>query len=58
MIGDEDFDDDEIELIASGYDWICPNCDEMNHIIEVNEKVTCTNCKKEFEVYDYYHALP
>jgi hypothetical protein len=45
-----------IELIASGYDWRCPECDEFNHTIEVVESVTCPTCKKTYSVRDYYHA--
>ena len=47
---------ERIELIASGYEWTCPRCDEFNEEIEVKEEVCCRKCGKEFEVLDHYHA--
>ncbi|KKN84382.1 hypothetical protein LCGC14_0288440 [marine sediment metagenome] len=33
---------DRVDLIASGYDWICPDCNLINTEIEaVTEAVTC-----------------
>ena len=48
---------ESVELIASGYEWSCPDCDMENHEIEVTEKVVCSGCKKEFDVSDYNHAM-
>lgn len=45
-------------IIASGYEWICPNkdCEHCNKEIEVTENVTCKECDEQFEVEDYLHA--
>ena len=46
----------QVELIAAGYEWVCPLCDALNREIEVTEKVYCPECDEWFEVADYYHA--
>jgi DNA-directed RNA polymerase subunit RPC12/RpoP len=46
----------KVDLIASGYEWECPKCDQLNKEIEVTENVTCEECKSVFEVADYHHA--
>lgn len=48
---------DSVELIASGYEWMCPECAAYNQEIEVVETVTCVECKTTFEVEDYEHAI-
>jgi len=48
---------EQVELIASGYEWICPHCEAFNAEIEVTEQVTCRSCRFTFEVEDYYHAI-
>jgi hypothetical protein len=53
---DED-EDEGVELIASGYEWICPKCEHFQYEIEVNTTVTCAECNKTFEVRDYHHAI-
>ncbi len=39
-----------VQLIASGYEFVCPRCDTFNRVIEVTETVTCKKCYKTFEV--------
>lgn len=49
-----------VELIASGYEWTCPNpkCEEhLNHEIEVKATVKCKKCKRTYPVSDYSHAI-
>lgn len=46
-----------VELIASGYEWMCPECKKMYKEIEVPEFVECKKCGKLFKVEDYYHAM-
>lgn len=53
---DNEPETNSVELIASGYDWVCPNCDEFNHEIEVTEQVTCKHCQHIYTVAEYYHA--
>ena len=47
---------DNVVLIASGYEWTCPECDELNHEIEIENQVSCKNCNVVFEVTECEHA--
>jgi hypothetical protein len=49
-------EENSVELIASGYEWICPDCNQFNKEIEVLSHVTCSECRKGFYVSDYLHA--
>lgn len=44
-----------VDIIASGYEWICPVCEHLNNEIEVTEKVTC-KCGKVFYTNPAEHA--
>ena len=46
-----------VELIASGYEFICPSCDRLNHEIELSEDVVCRECGCECDVIDFHHAF-
>ncbi len=48
----------EVEVIASGYEWICsdPDCNKFNTEIEITEHVVCSKCGKKYTVDDYHHA--
>jgi len=48
----------KVDMIASGYEWICLNCENMQKEIEVLESVTCKECGCSFSLGDYEHALP
>ena len=50
-------DNHGVELIASGYDWDCPNCGMPNHEIELTEFVTCEKCHLDFNVTECHHAI-
>jgi predicted RNA-binding Zn-ribbon protein involved in translation (DUF1610 family) len=55
----KDCEDDESEsvyLIASGYEWECPNCDKLNEEIEITQRVTCRKCKRTYPVDGADHA--
>jgi hypothetical protein len=43
----------EVVIMASGYEWICPACEELNHEIEVVEKVECPTCHNKYDVSDH-----
>jgi len=45
-----------VELIASGYEWVCPKCGMLNHEIEVTPIVICPFCQERCEVAEYHHA--
>ena len=47
-----------VELIASGYEWVCSKCAADNKEIETAIDVTCKDCGTLFEVSDYHHATP
>ena len=46
-----------VELIASGYEWICLDCETLNREVEVYCEVVCEKCEKTFEVADHHHAF-
>jgi hypothetical protein len=48
---------ESVDIIASGYEWICPFCETHNEEIEVKEKVKCIKCKKVFETNPAEHAI-
>lgn len=50
-------EEESVELIASGYEWSCPNCDKLNEEIEIRDKVKCAGCGRGFEVENADHAL-
>ena len=33
-----------VDMVASGYEWICPECNTVNHEIEALEKFVCKEC--------------
>jgi hypothetical protein len=47
-----------VDLIASGYEWICPDpdCETFNETIQVEETVTCKNCRMTYQVGEVLHA--
>ena len=45
-----------VDMIAKGYDWICPNCDVWNEVMEIVETVECINCDKIFYTEYVEHA--
>ena len=46
-----------VEMIAAGYEWICPKCDQLNRMIEWREWVTCENCHGDFPANPPEHAV-
>lgn len=52
-------EDEEVDLIASGYEWTCPRDNALNHEIEIptHGVVTCLKCGGEFPINsDVHHA--
>lgn len=45
-----------VDMIASGYEWICPECESFNTETEVGEFVTCGECGMDFETNPPEHA--
>ena len=46
-----------VDLIASGYEWICPVCNTLNHEIETKNAVTCATCQSELGTDETHHAF-
>jgi len=40
---------EKVDIIASGYEWICPDCETFNRIMGLTEEVKCCCCGAEFE---------
>ena len=40
---------ERVDVIASGYEWICPQCDSFNKVIAYVETVECRGCNEKFE---------
>ena len=47
-----------VDIIASGYEWICPKCGRFNTEIEITETVICEgiDCRAELETNPPEHA--
>ena len=45
-----------VELIASGYEWTCPECGKLRNEIEITAEVYCPECDARFEVLEFHHA--
>lgn len=48
---------DSVDIVASGYQWVCPECDELNKEIEYTLEVTCESCGVTFSTNPPEHAL-
>ena len=49
-----------IDVIASGYEWICPECEYINKMIEYprrNSDVACDGCGEHVELSYPEHAF-
>ena len=47
---------EEVELIASGYEWTCPNCDALNNETEITAVVKCEGCHYLYRTGEANHA--
>lgn len=45
-----------VDIIASGYEWTCPECDRLNHEVETLSFVTCRGCDRHFLTGEFHHA--
>lgn len=46
----------EVDVIASGYEWTCPICENLNNVIAFKNKVVCQECERTFEASCPEHA--
>jgi primosomal protein N' len=37
-----------VEMVASGYEWTCPNCGKLNHASMATDQVECHWCNYVF----------
>nr|MBI3613944.1 hypothetical protein [Nitrospirota bacterium] len=49
---------ESVEIIASGYEWICPSCEQFHQTMETAEEVQCQRCHRRYTVTDIHHATP
>lgn len=45
-----------VDVIASGYEWICPNCNSLNKEIEFKEHYICNFCRESVDTSSPEHA--
>ncbi len=45
-----------VDIIASGYEWMCPTCETLVLEIEHTEIVTCSECNKSYYTSPPLHA--
>ena len=48
---------ERIDIIASKYEWVCPNCDSYHEEIEYKEKIACVVCGRTFRTNPPEHAF-
>lgn len=46
-----------VDIIASGYEWTCPECNRLNKEIEYTQQVRCELCQQIFETGLPEHAI-
>lgn len=46
-----------VDIIASGYEWICTRCKSINHEIEYRVAVSCGKCGETFGTNPPEHAM-
>lgn len=45
-----------VDCVASGYEWICPECEHLNTIIEWTQTAICSECKTIVELNNPVHV--
>lgn len=48
---------EHVDIIASGYEWDCPNCEHLNLVIEVTDVVECDECHNLYATNPTEHAV-
>lgn len=45
-------------VVASGYEWVCPECRKLNHcdVLPLDGPLVCEKCARLFIVGDVAHA--
>ena len=47
---------DSVDVIASGYEWMCPECNHFNTEAGIRDEVECEECHTHFETNGAEHA--
>jgi len=48
---------EKVDVISSGYEWVCPYCETLNLEIEYKDKYFCGECGQQVEANLPEHAL-
>lgn len=48
---------EQVDIIASGYEWFCPSCDCFHEQAHWTEQVICKKCSETFETALPEHAF-
>ena len=35
---------EEVDMVASGYEFVCPKCDSLNYMSSAPQEATCYHC--------------
>ncbi|KKM75372.1 hypothetical protein LCGC14_1390950 [marine sediment metagenome] len=46
-----------VDVIASGYEWTCPECMKWNTMFAYSEEVNCEDCKAKYHTNPPVHAM-
>ncbi len=46
-----------VDVIASGYEWECTVCSELNHEIDYQEVYNCSRCGESFFTNPPEHCI-
>lgn len=46
-----------VNVVASGYEWTCPNCGELNKEYEYRQDYFCSSCCDHVETASPEHAM-
>ena len=54
LLCDDCYDKEPVDLIASGYEWTCPECGDLIKEIEIKARVS--HCERTYETAPAEHA--
>lgn len=49
--------EERVDIIASGYEWTCPHCGELNQSYEYRQQYYCSKCDRLVKTDLPEHAL-
>ena len=48
---------EKVDIIAAGYEWLCPKCEHLNKDPEIYSEICCQSCEELFDVGSIEHAF-